>query len=217
MKDLVRETPLGQFLRWATKNRVLKYPEEEPDFVLPKDYAAALKTHMGSQSDLRGAAARDARKPSDPDTLTDSDKTEKDEPTDPSPYQQDPELGRRPSRESTRAYTEERLQVDERDAIERTTSKPIVPTRTEEGHILVDWYTTDDPANPQNWTLGKKVWVAFVLCLYTFVVYTGSAIYTSSIPQLETVFHINDIDGSLPLSLYVLAYGIGPLIFSPLT
>ena len=26
---------------------------------------------------------------------------------------------------------------------------------------LVDWYATDDPANPQNWSQKKKAFVAF--------------------------------------------------------
>ena len=133
------------------------------------------------------------------------------------PYEADPELARTLSRQETTAYTEERLEVEMRDAIERTQSKPIAPAKTREGNILVDWYTTDDAANPQNWTTGKKGWVTFLICLYTFVVYTGSAIYTSSEPQLIDVFGINATDASLPLSLYVLAYGMGPLIFAPLS
>ncbi|KAI6854022.1 hypothetical protein KC338_g8917 [Hortaea werneckii] len=30
------------------------------------------------------------------------------------------------------------------------TPHPILPSRTAEGQILVDWYTTSDPSNPQN-------------------------------------------------------------------
>ena len=40
--------------------------------------------------------------------------------------------------------------------LERTASRPIAPTRTKDGYILVDWYTTDDPENPQNWKNGKR-------------------------------------------------------------
>lgn len=78
-------------------------------------------------------------------------------------------------------------------------------------------YTTDDAANPQNWSNGKRAFVSIVICLYTFVVYTGSAIYTSSEVGLEAKWGLRPVESSLPLSLYVLAYGIGPLIWAPLS
>jgi DHA1 family multidrug resistance protein-like MFS transporter len=36
-------------------------------------------------------------------------------------------------------------------------SRPIVPDKLDDGTLLVDWYTTDDPANPQNWTFSRKL------------------------------------------------------------
>lgn len=68
----------------------------------------------------------------------------------------------------------------ETNSLGRARSQPIVPVRTTTGTILVDWYTTDDPANPMNWSLGKKVFVAGQVDLYTFAVYMASSIYTSS-------------------------------------
>jgi len=56
----------------------------------------------------------------------------------------------------------------------------ITPSRLKDGTILVDWYSTDDPENPQAWTASKKAFVALQICLYTFAVYIGSAIYTAS-------------------------------------
>ncbi|OAF61358.1 hypothetical protein VC83_02243 [Pseudogymnoascus destructans] len=55
--------------------------------------------------------------------------------------------------------------------------------------------------------MGKKSWVGLLICLYTFVVYSGSAIYTSSIPQVIQKFNLFEVD----------AYGIGLLVFSPLS
>ena len=47
-------------------------------------------------------------------------------------------------------------------APERIVSTPIAitPSRLKDGTILVDWYTTDDPENPQSWTPSKKAFVA---------------------------------------------------------
>lgn len=83
--------------------------------------------------------------------------------------------------------------------------------------ILVDWYNEEDPENPQNWSTSKKVVVTTVLWLYTFTVYCASAIYTPSLEGVQVEYQVGHIVASLGLSLYVLGYGIGPLVFSPLS
>lgn len=50
------------------------------------------------------------------------------------------------TRTSTTAYTRERFDVEQAIAAEKTKSIAIAPTKTRDGVILVDWYTTDDPA-----------------------------------------------------------------------
>jgi DHA1 family multidrug resistance protein-like MFS transporter len=37
--DTVRDSSLGQLLRWVTRNRILLYPEEKPGFVFKKEDA----------------------------------------------------------------------------------------------------------------------------------------------------------------------------------
>ncbi|KAI6813277.1 MFS general substrate transporter [Hortaea werneckii] len=96
-------------------------------------------------------------------------------------------------------------------------SHPIHPQHTATGQILIDWYTTTDPANPQNWSLAKKSLVSLQICLYTLAVYMGSAIYTPAIGGVMAQFDVGPETALLGLSLYVLAYGIGPLLFSPLS
>jgi len=71
---------------------------------------------------------------------------------------------------------------EESGGLERLQSRPIVPARTTTGTILVDWYSIDDPANPQNWSGRKKAFIALQINLYTFAVYTSSSIYINSIP-----------------------------------
>ncbi|PWY75447.1 major facilitator superfamily transporter [Aspergillus heteromorphus CBS 117.55] len=109
----------------------------------------------------------------------------------------------------------EKATPEEDLAIRKETS--IAPKEDKHGHILVDWYTTDDAANPQNWTQTKKAFVSFIIFIYTFIVYTGSAIYTSSEEGVTTAFGVSITTASLGLSLYVLGYGVGPLVFSPLS
>jgi DHA1 family multidrug resistance protein-like MFS transporter len=216
MADLIREAPLGQLVRWITSNRVLQYPEEKPGFELPATYNAVLNSSKNSES-MR-AVTRE--QPNRPNPTTPASDLEKEETHDINPYEADIEslqLSRTKSRLETTPYTEDRLEVEAELAIERIQSKPIIPIKTSDGTILVDWYTTDDSANPQNWTNGKRGLISLIICVYTFVVYSGSAIYTSSELGVIQKFGVSPTDASLPLSLYVLAYGIGPLLFAPLS
>ncbi|KAE8452965.1 hypothetical protein EG329_012152 [Mollisiaceae sp. DMI_Dod_QoI] len=99
----------------------------------------------------------------------------------------------------------------------RARSQPIVPVRTTTGTILVDWYTADDPANPMNWSGAKKAFVAGQVDLYTFAVYMASSIYTSSEPGVMEHFGVGYTKAALGLGMYVLGYGLGPLLWSPMS
>ena len=53
--------------------------------------------------------------------------------------------------------------------------------------------------------------------LYTFVVYCGSAIYVSSELGVMARFGVGETKASLGLALYVIGYGLGPLIWAPMS
>lgn len=52
---------------------------------------------------------------------------------------------------------------------------------------------------------------------YTLAVYMGSAIYAPSEPGVIEAFGVSETVASLGLALYVLAYGIGPMLWAPLS
>lgn len=222
MADILREAPLGQLIRWATGNRVLRYPEEMPGFELPQEYSTALnstekeyeaRAAIRTSSNTRTANSEDTATPMVGDLGKEDNEQQQ-------PHYHAPESlqpTRTRSRLQTTPYTEERLATEAELALQRTQTKPIVPQKMLDGNILVDWYTTDDPANPQNWSNGKRFVVSLIICIYTFVVYTGSAIYTSSEQAVMEEFNVGPTAASLPLSLYVLAYGLGPLLWAPLS
>lgn len=54
------------------------------------------------------------------------------------------------------------------------------------------------------------MFVGFLISMLTFSVYIGSAIYTSAIPSLMAEFNVSLTVATLGLTLFVLAYGIGP-------
>ncbi|KAE8445003.1 hypothetical protein EG329_014009 [Mollisiaceae sp. DMI_Dod_QoI] len=85
--------------------------------------------------------------------------------------------------------------------VARTVSQPVHPVLTFNGIILVDWYTTGE--------LDDK--------FYTFAVYIGSSIYSPGEGEIEEKFNVGPTAAALGMSLYVLAYGIGPMLWSPLS
>jgi MFS transporter, DHA1 family, multidrug resistance protein len=91
------------------------------------------------------------------------------------------------------------------------------PTPAAQVPILVTWFSESDQANPQNWSSGKKLFISIQLCLYTFTVYLGSSLYVAAETDIERIYHVSPVASSLGLALYVLGYGVGPMIFSPLS
>lgn len=223
LSDLVRDAPLGQIIRFVTKNRYLQYPEEKADFKLPDAWLELLNnpdlplpdtsstTAVGDEDDddVDDDASDGERKPRPQRTSTDSNRS-RDEEKSCAP-EQDTTASAGPS------HPLHDVETNHDNAMERTKSVPIVPRRTKDNAILVDWYYTDDPSNPHNWSDRSRLLVTTIICLYTFVVYTTSAIYTTSQPGIMKACGVSSIDASLGLALYVLGYGIGPLFFSPLS
>ncbi|PTB73033.1 MFS general substrate transporter [Trichoderma longibrachiatum ATCC 18648] len=258
MADLIRDAPMGQVIRWITKNKYFKYPEEREDFQLPEPWIQLLNgesvttdqhhraSGSGSGSDASTAAEdKETRgilrtpSPSNGSTRRASSpspsRAPKDDEESASHREDAGRRGRTRSQDHLHHHDEHlvshehaqrselgdmtarRLEEDEEHELEKTKSIPIVPQTTKDGAILVDWYYTDDPDNPYNWTRNKRLTVNFIICIYTFVVYTTSAIYTTSEGGIMNRFHVSEIKATLGLSIYVLGYGVGPLLFSPLS
>ena len=59
--------------------------------------------------------------------------------------------------------------------------------------------------------------MTFNLCLLTFSIYIGSAIYAPGIEDIARQFGVSDVAATLGLTLFVAGYGIGPMFLSPLS
>jgi DHA1 family multidrug resistance protein-like MFS transporter len=88
---------------------------------------------------------------------------------------------------------------------------------SESEELYVGWYGPDDPDNPKNWSSVKKSISSSQVLILTFSVYIGSSIYTPALPEIMADFHISQVAGLIPLSVFVFGYGIGPVVFSPLS
>jgi MFS transporter, DHA1 family, multidrug resistance protein len=122
------------------------------------------------------------------------------------------------TRTSTRLYTRVRFDVEQQLEAQKTKgSIPIAPTKTSEGDILVDWYATDDPANPQNWPKSRKACTTLLIMIYFLSVYGASSMYVASEGEVMVRFGVGHTVASLGLSLFVVGYGLGPLLWAPLS
>jgi MFS transporter, DHA1 family, multidrug resistance protein len=213
MAHIIRETAFGQVARLVSGNRLFQYPDETMDFVLPNHYASLSESylravdHCPAQNPMSAADRVRDKTPSGADSNSDDSSIEG-------------RLALAASFTNTRRslpFTEERFENDQRLELAKTKSIPIAPQRTADGMILVDWYTTDDPANPQNWSRGWKAFVVFVMCVYTFAMYCASSIIAPAEAGIIQEFNISAEAALIPFALFVIGYGIGPLVFAPLS
>ncbi|KAI1537146.1 ProP Permease of the major facilitator superfamily [Pyrenophora tritici-repentis] len=234
---LIRDAPIGQILRYLTNNRTLKYPEELPDFVIPAAYTynrhsrPVPKRHISEVTEVTQVekdepATEEVCYP-DPETVIEEASESGDDTTSDlekiqtvrtlhTARTQISRVGTRTAlhKSTTQADLEQQFSLA---TVERCPTRPLEPEILTDGIILVDWYDTDDASNPQNWSFGKKAIVLFLILMYTMGVYMGSAIYSPSIPGVMERFGVEIGAASLGLSMYVFAYGLGPLLFSPLS
>ncbi|GKT45740.1 trehalase [Colletotrichum spaethianum] len=213
MAQIIRDAPIGQLIRFITRNKLLQYPEEKPDFQLPQQWLDVVESEKEVPAEEATIAA--SLRSSNSIQTDEENKLFPKELEDAASY--DASLQRTRSRQETVPYTQDRLEIDEIHEIQKTKSMPIVPKKTKDGVILVDWYFSDDVENPQNWTNSKRGLITAIICIYTFVVYMSSAIYMPSIEGVIAEFGVDMTEASLGLALFVLGYGIGPLLFSPLS
>ncbi|KAF9450283.1 multidrug resistance protein 4 [Macrolepiota fuliginosa MF-IS2] len=79
-----------------------------------------------------------------------------------------------------------------------------------------DWET--DPVNARNWPTGKKWRAVFAVSLYTFVSPLASSMMAPGLPEVATKYGItNPTVIALTLSVFLISFAIGPLIFAPLS
>ncbi|MCJ1393951.1 hypothetical protein MMC18_006828 [Xylographa bjoerkii] len=221
MLDLLRDAPIGQLVRYLTRNKIFRYPEEETDFQCPSTYTiegnpnSTIVNEPTTRTSIEKVSTNGVDGTTAPTLKSNLEKLSDTTSDVDSDLERQTSLGIR--RTQTLPYTEERLECEQRLAASRIASIPIVPVKTSDGVTLVDWYNTNDPANPQNWSQKKKAFVALQIDLYTFVVYCGSSIYVASELGVIAEFGIEGTEASLGLALYVLGYGLGPLLWAPMS
>ncbi|KAE8146582.1 major facilitator superfamily domain-containing protein [Aspergillus avenaceus] len=81
---------------------------------------------------------------------------------------------------------------------------------------LVTWDGPKDPENPKNWPSMVRWRTTVAISIFTFISPVSSSMVAPALSQLGTDLHMHsEIEMELALSIFILAYAIGPLFFGP--
>lgn len=213
MWDTIRESSLGQLARLLVHSRrpdLLPYPEELESFQLPASLSQSPSSLLDTKLDDGFRVTKRAEvseqslfSGSAQEATTPSNQNEKDLEAAAS---QTWDSGWPSTATTPCAETPAPALTPPHDAVGK-----------QERVVMVDWYSSTDPSNPKTWTFAKKVWITTQMGLYTFAVYVGSSLYAPSEAQVMSAFGASYEVAALGIALYVVGYGVGPLLWSPLS
>lgn len=82
---------------------------------------------------------------------------------------------------------------------------------------LVDFDGPDDPYHPINWPMKKKVYTTVLYGLTTAGATWASAVFSPGIGQIAVQFEVSQEVATLGITLLLLGFGLGPLLWAPLS
>lgn len=83
--------------------------------------------------------------------------------------------------------------------------------------VLVDFDGPEDPYQPMNWPFHKKVVTTLLYGLTTCWVTFASAVYSAALGQISQEFDVSIEVAASGVSLIVFGFGLGSLIWAPLS
>ena len=162
IKQVLRDSFWGQVIYHLSRRRILRYKEDDPNYVIPDIY-----------DELAGA--------------------------------------KKENFSVTESVAQEESSSSSSQLVSEDTVAPV------DDKIIVTWDGDDDPENPYNWPLFYKCLFIFKIGILTAFVYMASAIYTPGIDQIMEDMNVGRVLATLPLTLFVFGYGVGPMVLSPLS
>lgn len=193
MAELIRDTAFGHIVRFVSRGKYLQYEEERDSSIWTKyvdEKQSGYLAHHGT--------------------------------TDPPEDGEEPEtMGGVRTREDglheKRSDSNSSSQTEAGEGnLNRASGVKVDPEKGKDFHV-VSWYSDTDEMNPQNWSLFKKCFVTFEICLLTTSIYIGSSIYSAGTTSVEETFGVSQVAATLGLTLFVAGYGTGPMIWSPMS
>lgn len=88
--------------------------------------------------------------------------------------------------------------------------------KNEKDTYLVRW-EPNDTSNPRNWSTSYKSWITFQLGMLALSASLGSSITSPAEDAIMKYTHTSSEVAVLPISLYILGFAFGPLLWAPVS
>ncbi|CCF41939.1 membrane transporter [Colletotrichum higginsianum] len=83
---------------------------------------------------------------------------------------------------------------------------------------MVDWDGEADPANPRNWPARRRWGNVCLISMITIITPLASSMFAPAVPDMMKEFRDDSSAmASLVVSVYVVGFALGPLVFAPLS
>jgi MFS family permease len=83
--------------------------------------------------------------------------------------------------------------------------------------VIVDFDGPDDPYMPINWPTRRKIYTTMTYGFITMSATWASAAYSAGTAQIAREFHVSNQVSVLGTSLFLVGFGLGPLLWAPLS
>lgn len=93
--------------------------------------------------------------------------------------------------------------------------KPYPPPLPAREEYVVEFDGVDDPLHAQNWPLKRKLFIGIILGYTTLTAAFGSSIFSAATREVAVIFGVSTEVGILGVSLYVLGFATGPILWAP--
>ncbi|KAK1980730.1 major facilitator superfamily transporter [Colletotrichum cereale] len=125
------------------------------------------------------------------------------------------------SRSVSRTISEVRDGIANRRDLElgpQPDSEKIPASRTPRDPNLVAWDSPKDPGNPKQWSMRRKWAAVFCVSCFTLLSPVSSSMVAPALEAIGSELNItSSFEQALVLSIFVLAYAVGPLAWGPLS
>ncbi|KAG8670617.1 hypothetical protein FPOAC1_010046 [Fusarium poae] len=96
-----------------------------------------------------------------------------------------------------------------------------IPTNSTETNKTILTFNANDPENPYNWSSRKKLFIVFTATMLLFNGTLASSLPANVTAPMSADYGIDNTQGNpqlaLPISLFLVGYLFGPLVFGPLS
>ncbi|GAB7351814.1 hypothetical protein MBLNU459_g2381t1 [Dothideomycetes sp. NU459] len=83
--------------------------------------------------------------------------------------------------------------------------------------VIVDFDGPQDPLLPMNWSMKRKVFTVTLYGLLTMGATWATSSYSTAVPAISRHFDVAPVVSALGLTLFMIGFGIGPLLWAPLS